>query len=175
MSIKDRYAGQQREGPSKITCPHYEPLSGSKRCRSYAQGGTCARPDELMCVEWLKRNRPAAEKKNEPGFRLEPPEPTKSESPPAPLPSRSAPRMKSNSQEDAPLVRNLTDEEVASFKALGAAVCLDTENVGELWIVPDYTEQDRREISVEHAATLSALCSAFPGARVKAFEKTMNG
>ena len=173
MSIKNRYADQRRGDPSKITCPHYDPLSGSKRCRNYAQGGACARPDELMCVEWLKRNGPAAEKKKEPGFRLEPQDPPKPE--PAPSPSRSVPRMKSNPQESAPLVRNLTDEEVASFKALGASVCLDTEHVGELWIVPEYTGEERREISVEHAATLSALCAAFPGARVKAFEKTMNG
>ena len=69
------------------------------------------------------------------------------------------------------MVRNLTDEDIASFKALRAEVCMRSEDVGEIWLVPEYTGADRLEISVEHAATLTAICSAFPGARVVSFEK----
>ena len=44
------------EGSGGFTCPHYEPVPGSKRCRHYLKNGACARPDEFMCVEWLKVN-----------------------------------------------------------------------------------------------------------------------
>ncbi|HEV2743514.1 MAG TPA: hypothetical protein VGV91_10185, partial [Rubrobacter sp.] len=39
-----------------VTCPHYDPLPGARRCRHYVPNGACERPDELMCVEWLKAN-----------------------------------------------------------------------------------------------------------------------
>jgi hypothetical protein len=41
---------------ARVKCPHYEPLPGTSRCRSYYPNGACARPDELMCVEWLRAN-----------------------------------------------------------------------------------------------------------------------
>jgi len=74
--------------------------------------------------------------------------------------------------QEVPVVRNLTDEDVASFKALGVEVCLATEDCGEVWLVPEYTSRDdRKEISVRDAATLAAVCSAFPGARVTSYER----
>jgi len=65
-----------------------------------------------------------------------------------------------------PLVRNVTDEEIASFRALGAEVCIRSEEVGEVWVVPEYTGADRAELSVEHSITLATICAAFPGAKV---------
>ncbi|HEU4406784.1 MAG TPA: hypothetical protein VFS43_16070 [Polyangiaceae bacterium] len=41
-----------------VTCPHYDPLPGARRCRHFLANGACDRPDELMCVEWLKANGP---------------------------------------------------------------------------------------------------------------------
>jgi hypothetical protein len=70
-----------------------------------------------------------------------------------------------------PLVRNVTDEEIASFKALGAEVCIRTDVVGNVHIVPTYTGMDRTEISIDHAITLTAICAAFPGAKVVAINK----
>lgn len=73
---------------------------------------------------------------------------------------------------EVPVVRNLSDEDIASFKALNVEVCLEAEGCGEIWIVPEYTGRtDRKEISARDAATLAAACSAFPGARVTSFEK----
>ncbi|MDY0004855.1 MAG: hypothetical protein RBU30_26390 [Polyangia bacterium] len=60
----------------------------------------------------------------------------------------------------------MTDEEVASFKALGVEVCIRSEEVGEVWVVPVYTGAARRELSVEHSITLATICAAFPGAKV---------
>lgn len=40
-----------------FTCPHYQPLPGSKRCVSYDDSGICTRDDEFVCVEWLRVNR----------------------------------------------------------------------------------------------------------------------
>jgi hypothetical protein len=38
----------------EIACANYVPGEG-RRCVHYAVG-TCLRPDEFMCVEWLKAN-----------------------------------------------------------------------------------------------------------------------
>ena len=58
MSISERY--RQSAGLSEdraFKCPHYSPLSASdKHCRHYIDGGSCRRPDELQCVEWLRAN-----------------------------------------------------------------------------------------------------------------------
>jgi hypothetical protein len=64
-------------------------------------------------------------------------------------------------------VRNITDDEIASFREQGNEVCVQTEVSGPVWVVPEYSEtKDRLEMRVDHAATLAAVCSAFPGARV---------
>lgn len=41
--------------PPAYACPHYEPLPGVKRCKSY-DDGMCKRDDEFVCVEWLRVN-----------------------------------------------------------------------------------------------------------------------
>jgi hypothetical protein len=69
--------------------------------------------------------------------------------------------------QEPPLVRNITDDEIASFREQGNEVCVQTEVSGPVWVVPEYSEgADRLEMRVDHAATLAAVCSAFPGARV---------
>jgi hypothetical protein len=40
-----------------------------------------------------------------------------------------------------PLVRNMTDEEVASFKALGVEVCIESARAGDIWLVPEYQDE----------------------------------
>lgn len=71
-----------------------------------------------------------------------------------------------------PVLRQISDRDLASFKALEAEVCLSTDDLGEVWLVPAYTGQARREVSLDHAALLAAVCSAFPGARVIRFDRT---
>lgn len=66
----------------------------------------------------------------------------------------------------------ITQDDIESFKSLGVEVCLQLEAIGDVWLVPRYSQQDRREITPEHAATLRLLLEAFPGARIAAFEKT---
>ncbi len=69
------------------------------------------------------------------------------------------------------MTRAITDAEIASFKALGLEVRLATAELGDVWLVPAYTGADRYELSIEHAALIAAVSSAFPGARVTAFRK----
>jgi len=47
-------AVEQPAKPSTFTCADYDPLPGSKRCRSYLANGGCAREDHFMCEEWMK-------------------------------------------------------------------------------------------------------------------------
>ena len=141
-----------------ITCPKYVPVDGSRRCTHYLSNGACARPDELMCVEWLKRNPRAREQATE-------------ELGPRPQPE-ATPSAPPTATTQVLAVRTLTDEALRSFRDLGVEICLATEEAGPVWIVPEYTGQDRRELRVDHAATLAALSSTFPGARVLSFRPT---
>ena len=154
-----------------VTCPDFEAISGTKRCRHYLAGGACSRPDHFMCDEWLKVNPPPA--------RARPPEQSQLFGPPVPLPNKAPSAVPP--QRAAPAVRpsiaspelqlnaqNLREEDVASFKALGIEVCLATEAVGEVWLVPEYTGGERTELSIEHAALLAAVGAVFPGAKVTA-------
>ena len=72
---------------------------------------------------------------------------------------------------EGPPLRGLTTEDIASFKALRADVCFDSEAFGEVWLVPEYTGRDRKEITPEHAATICRVIDAFPGSRLVSFEK----
>jgi len=177
--------------PATITCPLYEVeagSTGSTRCRHYPGAGICAvqAPRMAECSEWRKLNPtmpvPAA---------LVPQERTGARSPSAGLPlfdrgaaSASAARAAATPARvphatavpevpaAAPplmtsLLRTLTDADIASWKALGVEVCMATE-CGDVWLVPDYRDSTRREISIEHAARLVDITNAFPGARVRA-------
>ena len=151
-----------------ITCPKYEPVTGTKRCRHYQANGACGLPDEFMCVEWLKANGqapPATAPVSPPARDLfGQPVATKPSAPPKPeRVSLPAPR-----REEVPLVRTLADADLASFKALGVEVRLATDDLGDVWLVPVYTGADRQELSVDHAALLATMCSALPGAHVTA-------
>lgn len=199
MGLADRFArpGEPaRAAAPEITCPRYDPVPGTKRCKHYLKGGACSLPDEFMCVEWLKANghhKQAVDRRLEAGgaarpirsplqpsaFSLQPPDGAPVRPRPAarssrePEPASSEPLRPEPDPRDVPVVRNLSDEDIASFKALGVEVCFATEDCGEIWLVPEYTgRSDRKEISARDAATLAAVCSAFPGARVTSFEKT---
>jgi hypothetical protein len=165
-----------------IDCPNYLPLSGSKRCQHYLDGGACALATEFMCVEWLKRNGRAVPQDHPsqgatpaqsaflPG--LAPPGPARA----TPKPEVAAPQASSVSPAEQPPVSAparapITPEEIASFKSLGVELRLDLDEIGPVWLVPRYTGQERKEITPEHAATLRLLLDAFPGARIGAFEK----
>jgi len=183
MALKDRLKVMAPDATKPaFTCPHYDPPPGEKRCRHFIANGSCARPDVFMCVEWLRAN----------GQQVPPPEPPAPEAvaddrprdlfgqplpdPPKPPPPVAKPAVATSAPKlepapEPPLVRHVTDEEIESFKALGVEVCIASETLGEVWLVPEYTGADRREISIKHAATLTAVCAAFPGAKVVQYEK----
>ena len=186
MSLKGRLTGEAPPAAkSSFSCEHYDPRPGTKRCRHYLSNGACDRPDELMCVEWLKANdqgnqaelpeKPSPEQARKDDVERDlfgnPLPPRKvdasKEKVPATEPVVEAPPPRA----EPPLVHNVSDEEIASFKDLGVEVCITSEEIGEVWLVPEYTGQDRKELSVEHSATLTAICAAFPGAKVVSFDK----
>lgn len=135
-----------------------------------------------MCVEWLKANgqvpasatpqaaKPAVAPQVDlfghpiPARTTPPDRSAKDIRPPASL-------TPSLDEAPRPPLQRIPDEEIASFKALGVEVCLQSDAIGEVWLVPEYTGRDRKEITPEHAATLRLIVDAFPGARVVAFDK----
>ncbi|MBM3957919.1 MAG: hypothetical protein FJ313_07695 [Gemmatimonadetes bacterium] len=186
MALKDRRKkGPTRDESAGFTCPHYEAQAAGKRCAHYGDGGSCDRPGQGQCVEWVKANpdsvrvtpeRPAETNPvtgaSGPAFNLTAPAPPPPAEPAAPVPpveeaARSRPRPP-----EIPWIRQVSDDDIASFRALRVSVCLRTENVGEVWLVHEYTgSQDRFELRIDHAATLTAICAAFPGAKVSALER----
>ncbi len=170
--------------PPGITCEKYSPGAEGKRCAHYLPNGACTREDEFMCVEWLKRNPAPSAPPTLPPPAPRPPArdlfgnpvaapPTPELKPKAPLASmRPLPSTTTEPTVDVDQLRGFTPDDIESFKALGVEVCLESEACGEVWLVPEYTGQDRRELTPEHAATLARVLFVFPGSRVVAFHKS---
>ncbi|WP_141620284.1 hypothetical protein [Myxococcus sp. AB036A] len=179
--------------PSGVTCEAYVRGEG-KHCLHYRPGGGCTLPGVGgTCTEWLKVNRQARPRRDvaappvpvppakpapaavdlfglplsEAGSKKLAPAPASKPAPPAPSPDV----KELDAQAPLSALRGLTDEDIASFKSLGAEVCFASETYGEVWLVPAYTGQPRKELTPEHAATLVRVLSAFPGSRVLSFTK----
>ena len=173
------------ERPPGITCESYTRGEG-KRCIHFQTGGVCLLPDVFVCSEWAKVNGPtprslpvvmpapdvvppAPVARDLFGNPVAAPEPVKPKAPPPPVPRP----VKTEAPEIDPL-RGLLPEEIASFKSLNVEVQLRSPHYGELWLVPAYTGQSRRELTPEHAATLMRVLAVFPGSEVTSFEKSVN-
>jgi hypothetical protein len=127
-----------------IVCERYVRGHG-RRCRNYVENGTCALPEELMCVEWLRAN----------GYSV-----------PAPITDVGA-----TVEGRAPELAEITAEDVASFKALGIEICLSSTARGDVWLVPEYTGQARNEITPEDAALVMKTLTLFPGAKLVSLKR----
>ena len=163
-------------------------MQGSKRCADYSPNGSCARPDEFMCVEWLKLNPASAAEKSTLAERPVSPKPLerdlfgapdarpapKPRATPSPSPAVTAPPQtnKPLSTTDTPVVRAVTEADVASFKAESFEVCLESESLGPVWIVTEYSDRERMELKLEHAVLLAAVGSVFPDARVTVLRRS---
>ena len=179
----------------RIQCPHYSPLSVSdKHCRHYIDGGSCRRPGELQCIEWLRSN----------GYPTPPPDPLATDLLGHPVPQSAhkptraptapsagqlgqpSPRTGKSAHEGTrqtvrpvfiqtalPPLGGFTAEAIESFKQLKVAVCFDT-GLGKFWLVPEPIDHTRREITPEHLAIICHAMLAFPGARVVSFENLPN-
>lgn len=192
MALAERFATGAGSRPDGVTCELFEAPAGTKRCSHYVGRGACGLEGEFMCTEWLRVNghpshrslplvreaapEPPPVERDLFGNPIEPPRPAAkprvvAEVPGAPTRVRAQPAPAVEEPTGAPLiVRTLTDDDVAAFEKLGAEVCLQTASCGELWLVPSYTHTPgRQEISVHDAATLAALCAAFPGSQVVGF------
>lgn len=208
--------------PLGITCPDYQPQPGTKRCAQYLPNGACARPDDAMCVEWVKLNGERSLKfiaeadsapacgaceverlvpasspidffgSPNPAYRqgrasCEPAGMGETPQPPAtdlfgyPLPvldpsngqpargNVPAPCEHETVRVAQPLKHlsrgPLTEEDIASFRELNVEVCFNSQDLGELWLVPEYTDQRRTELTPEHVEMLRLIRDIFPGSR----------
>ena len=149
---------------STPVCPKREPLADG-RCKHQLPTGCCALPDELTCIEWVSSRQPT--QKSLPGVPAPAPKPAVA--PPKARPVQAAPPTGPQPSVDVTRLRGFTADDIESFKALGVEVCLQSESFGELWLVPAYTGQPRRELTPEHLATVLHALSVFPGSRVTAF------
>jgi hypothetical protein len=145
-----------------ISCHRFAADAGGRRCRHYLEGGFCDLDTEFRCVEWMKKNGQLEEAERI--VRLQAEELGL-------VPRKASPgSTASPAVERTVLLHRLSDDDVASWKALGVEVCIASDEVGEVWLVPEYTGQsDRKELRIDHAVALTAVCGAFPGARITSF------
>jgi hypothetical protein len=164
----------------KIICPVYRPLPNSRRCADFIDNGGCRREDTFLCSEWLRANPKlavpdvtplamAVRGDAVPGKALQGPAVRGAEPEVGGHSDRRPPAAASAAPVRVVAVRALTNDDVESFRALGVSVSLRTEDGTEIWIVDEYSQLDRNELRADHAATLAALCAAFPGARATKF------
>lgn len=171
------------EAPPGVTCERYTRGEG-KRCAHYTASGACTLPGESACLEWLKANGSRA--RATATARLPTPPPVARDLFGHPIPD-AKPALKAKpvtpaateTTTAAPVIspaidglRGLTTDDIASFKALGAEVHFKSDTYGDVWLVPAYTGQSRKELTPEHAATIVRVLAAFPGSRVLAFNKS---
>jgi hypothetical protein len=57
-------------------------------------------------------------------------------------------------------------EALASFVARGTEVHIADETLGDLWLVPAYTDANRAELTPEHVAVVDLFLGLFPGSHI---------
>jgi len=178
--------------PAGIQCPKWEPVQlGSKRCRYYVdpagpgKEGLCKLPDELLCVEWVRRNG-SAEQRAALATRSSPVRAATVPDAPAPLalvhpapPPPRAPATLSTPQGALQMAQPRPYEpakevDPASLEALeraGVEVELSAPHLdGGITLVPRRTGRtDRSEVTFREAATIRLIVDCFPGAHVTAY------
>ena len=183
MALLETYGNRQQE--RAYDCPKYAADVSGRRCTHYLKGGSCALADDFMCVEWLKANG-RAPPEGHPALVLQQTDlfglPVPASKSVARKPKLSKPAATSiaahsvavppvDEHNEACALVPIPKENIESFKALGVEVCLTSDELGEVWLVSDSRDASRKEISIEHAATLCLVVGAFPGAKVVSFQK----
>jgi len=79
--------------------------------------------------------------------------------------------MASAVPDSLPFARPITEEQIKALEERGVQLCVRTDAVSELWLVPAYTGAERSEMTFRDAATIAAVCAVFPGAEVTRFER----
>lgn len=147
-----------------IDCPKYSPAQNSRRCEHYKDSGQCTLTSNTYCTEWLKYNRhitPDGVHRDLLGDPV-----------PEPKPKRRSPKKNGplpETPKPLPVLTGFTKEAIESFKRLSAEICFECD-LGRFWLVPEYTNRPRREITPEHLSTICHALMAFPGARVVSFD-----
>lgn len=146
-------------------CKQYSPISVyDKHCEFY-RDSKCSRTGQ-RCIEWLRRNPSHSPNPVDVDLFGNP----ILESKPRPKQPLSTPR-KIASQPRRPLkpLSGFTPELIDSFKRLQTEIHF-TSDTGRFWLVPEYRDPSRGEITPEHLAFICNVLTAFPDATVVAFE-----
>lgn len=68
--------------------------------------------------------------------------------------------------DDIPGLFRSIERMMRGLRDLNAEFCMQGDRIGEIWLVPAYTDEDRNEISFEDAAKIVVVCGSF-GATVE--------
>jgi hypothetical protein len=193
--------------PHGIECAKWEPASpGAKVCRYYLkphspdddpellvpdkraprQVGMCILPDEMLCVEWVRRYGTDAQKEHVLGIRAQPAAPLPySTDNPAPLvlqvqerPPRPPPRIQTAQGTIAMApprpfepAKEIDPHSLEALERAGVEIELEAPHLhGGITLVPARTGRvDRSELTFREAAAIRLIVDAFPGAHVTAY------
>jgi len=187
--------------PAGIQCAKWEPAStGSKRCRYYIDPspaesraeGLCRLPDELLCVEWVRKNGNALQRARlspQPTQPGTPPDlvlasppvaagPPARPAPPAPAPGVSgSPWMPiAGAQSAIPSVfepaKGVDPMGLAALEQAGVEVELEAPHLGGViaLVAARTGRMDRSEITFRECDALRMLLECFPGAHVVGYQ-----
>ncbi len=182
------------EKKKDIACIEFR-SNDNKTCIHYRAKGHCALSGRNRCSEWLKVNGMPSQKEKDYNKHLTQ-EAQRGDADqsqretdlygdplPLPKPERKSRRYSHTSKRHLSTTKpadnikllppppGMTKENIESFKALRAEVCIKSKSCGDIWLVPEYTQQQRKELIPEHFATLWHIADIFPGAKIISFEK----
>jgi hypothetical protein len=167
--------------PREITCPTYAPEAAGRRCVHFQTGGVCAMraPDLEECTEWralpdnvdrplprLVAESRAARSAGLPLFQprgIDSGTPAKAQASCASARTTSAARAAAATVDAAvplPTPAGISEADILDFKTRRIEFCIATRG-GDVWVVHEYRDASRLEISIEHAATVVAVALAF--------------
>lgn len=153
--------------PVGIDCRRWEAKEeGKKACLHYAGRGACGLKDEFVCYEWAKVNPSKAQ-----GFEgswalplwdgMEAPEGWKERG--RVILGYAPPESFKGDL--------LTDAAVDSLTGQALVTVLESPDLGEVFLVPEYTDAERVELTYADIRTLTLMCNALPGSRIKSIKR----
>jgi len=152
-----------------FTCVDYAADHNGRRCRHCGVGGHCKLVERTRCEEWLRVNpdgpsgisgcrRARGRNDRHVGTSV-------CGAFAAPIAEDAADPP--SSAEAAPPTADELAAMASSWRDLGVEIRFSLRGGSDVWLVAAYTDQDRTELTPEHAALMAAILATFPGARIE--------
>ena len=143
--------GEQRHVNSEFICPKYSAAHQSKRCSSFADGGTCLLQKTFLCVEYM-RGKLFEDTQIQDALLLlhdlpvDTIQPTKA-------------HHTAEKQNDVKLLVHATEAMIQELEAIPFIAVLDVPHLGNVRIVNQLIPDGTRQLTIRQAAILAGICA----------------